>query len=334
MKSLNPPPAIRINAAIAKSNKLKKLTLGPKYKFVGTDAMLPTPSSTYIPDADGLWYVVDAITGEVTAECYTAARLMEIVRTETVTYIAIGPKVPPNMPMLAANYTWYKSSQNQNTITKISIMDSYTPTRSEEESWDASESQDGSVMAYRTGTEVVIAGDGSGKIFANQNSRLAFNGFSAMTTFTGANVLDTAKVTDMAGMFQKCDKLTNLDVSGWDTSKVTNMSFMFNLCNALTSVGDMSGWDTSKVTNMRAMFQNCSALTSLDVTNFDTSNVTDMSFMFNECSKLTSVGDLSAWDTSKVTNMNAMFQNCSGLTSLDVTNFDTSNVTNMSFMFN
>ena len=37
-------------------NKLKKLTLGPKYKCVGTNVMLPTPSSTYIPEADGNWY--------------------------------------------------------------------------------------------------------------------------------------------------------------------------------------------------------------------------------------------------------------------------------------
>ena len=261
-------------------------------------------------------------------------------------------------PILAANKTWYKSSQDRNTITRIAVMDSYTPTGSENESWDASAAQDGSVMAYRTGTEIVIAGDGSGKVFANRDSRIAFGDFSAMTTFAGANVLDTSKVTDMAGMFQLCSNLTSLDVTKFDTSKVTNMgsvfhgcskltslnvtdfntsnvtnmSYMFNLCNALTGVDGLSDWDTAKVTDMRAMFQACRALTGLDLSGWDASKVTDMAFTFNSCKNLTEL-DLSGWDTAKVTNMTYMFAGCEGLTSLDLASFDTASVSNMRNMF-
>ena len=104
---------------------------------------------------------------------------------------------------LAAGNTWYKSSQNKDTITKITLKNSYTPETTVDETWDASAAQDGSIMAYRTGTEIIIAGNGSGKIFANSDSQSAFNGFSGMKTFAGADVLDTSKVTNISFMFNK-----------------------------------------------------------------------------------------------------------------------------------
>ena len=137
-------------------NKLKELTLGTKYKFVGTNAMLPTPSSTYIPLADGNWYDTKDW------KAYTPTALTSLTRTETRTYVAV--KLGDTLT-LAPKTTWYMGSVDKSTITKIQIVDSYTPTGAETESWDASAAQDGSVMAYRTGTEVVVAGNGSGKVF-------------------------------------------------------------------------------------------------------------------------------------------------------------------------
>ena len=195
---------------------------------------------------------------------------------------------------LAAGNTWYKSSQNKATITKITLKNSDTPETAVDETRDASAAQDGSIMAYLTGTEIVIASNSPGKIFANQNSRAAFNGFSAMTTFAGADVLDTSRVTNMIGLFEDCTVLTSLDLSTWDTSKVNSMWGIFNNCKALASVGDLSKWNTSNVTNMSIMFENCTALTNM--------------------------GDLSKWGTSKVTTTNSMFYNCGSLTNLDLSN--------------
>ena len=239
-------------------------------------------------------------------------------------------------PVLAARETWYKSSQNRNTITKITLMDKYTPTTTADESWDASAKGDKSVMAYRTGTEVIIAGNGYGKILANADSSSAFEKFNSMTSFTGLNKLDTSNVTNMDSMFAKCYKLTSLDVSGFNTSNVTNMGSMFGAypgvgCKALTSL-DVSGFDTSNVTTMSHMFAGCEALTSLDVSKFDTSKVTYMSSMFQNCYALTSL-DVTKFDTSKVTTMAYMFAGCSALTSLDVSGFNTSKVTDMGHMF-
>ena len=203
------------------------------------------------------------------------------------------------------------------------------------ESWDISEAQDGSVMAYveddgsGNSTYKLTIG-GKGGIIANESMVGYFSEFNKMTSID-LSALDTSEVTNMKGMFDWCRSLTNLDVSNFDTSKVTNMSSMFVLCDGLTSL-DVSKFDTSNVTDMSEMFSYCSSLTSLDVSNFDTSQVTDMASMFSSCNRLTSL-DVSKFDTSQVTDMSGMFLWCSILTSLDVSNFDTSKVINMVSMF-
>ena len=234
------------------------------------------------------------------------------------------------------------------------------------ESWDISETGDGSVMAYveddGTGNSTYkLTIGGKGGIIANESMISYFYGFNKMTSID-LSALDTSEVTNMNGMFYGCEGLTNLDVSNFDTSQVADMNSMFFGCRNLTSldlssfdtskVTDMSfmfssesdyfpmnikkinvsNFDTSKVTDMLSMFENCNSLTSLDVSNFDTSNVTDMSWMFSSCSSLTSL-DVSNFDTSNVTNMTDMFRKCSNLTSLDLSSFDTTNVTSMREMF-
>ncbi len=73
---------------------------------------------------------------------------------------------------------------------------------------------------------------------------------------------DTSKVTNMNSMFDYCNNLTSLDLSGWDTSKVTDMSSMFYGCNNLNLL-DLSGWDMSNVTDTTVMFDGCTALETI-----------------------------------------------------------------------
>ena len=203
------------------------------------------------------------------------------------------------------------------------------------ESWDISEAQDGSVMAYveddgsGNSTYKVTIG-GKGGIIANESMINYFYDFEKMTSID-LSALDTSEVTNMSGMFTACGSLTSLDVRNFDSSQVTDMSHMFMSCWGLTSL-DVSKFDTSNVTNMSAMFYECSSLTSLDLSKFDTLQVTDMNCMFTRCNKLTSL-DVSNFDTSKVTDMSSMFAHCSSLTNLDVSSFDTSKVTRMSNIF-
>ena len=146
-----------------------------------------------------------------------------------------------------------------------------------------------------------------------------FNMCENLIRIKNLEYLYTNECTSMFCMFNRCWKLTNLDVSRFDTSNVTNMHAMFYGCN-VTSL-DVSHFDTSNVTDMSSMFGSCD-LTSLDLSGFDTSKVTDMSYMFYSCCSLTSL-DLSGFDTSKVTSMSMMFYNCGSLTSLDLSGFYT-----------
>lgn len=267
---------------------------------------------------------------------------------ESANYLAPANKTVAvtcqSVPTLAARDTWRAGGTGGwgYTATEIELVDEYTVTGTETDSWDASAAQDGSVMAYvdSTKTKLTIAGNGYGKIMANADSGMAFAHCSRITSISGLDKLDTSNVTNMVGMFEECVELISLDASSFNTSKVTNMQGMFSDCWALTSVGDLSGWDTSNVTNMEKMFYSQSnndgrqgSLVSLDLSGWDTSKVTNMSNMFFAQEDLTSVGDLSNWDTSNVTDMSGMFYRCA-LTSLDVSNFNTSKVTNMANMFN
>ena len=155
---------------------------------------------------------------------------------------------------------------------------------------------------------------------------LWFSECSNLSTIEGLENLNTSAVTDMSSMFNKCSKLTKLDLSNFDTHNVTDISSMFRECSSLTTI-DLSSFDTQNVTKMGQLFYNCSSLTSIDLSSFDTHNVTDMSSMFMECSSLTTL-NLSAFDTHKVTKMIQMFKRCNNLTTIFVGDYwDASQVT-------
>ena len=89
-----------------------------------------------------------------------------------------------------------------------------------------------------------------------------------LTTIEGLEHLNTSEVTDMEGMFEKCDAITTLDLSNFDTSKVENMSGMFRLCKSLTNL-DVSSFDVSAVEDMTFMFDGCESLEELDLSHFN-----------------------------------------------------------------
>ncbi|MFC2385687.1 MAG: BspA family leucine-rich repeat surface protein [Candidatus Nanosyncoccus sp.] len=141
-------------------------------------------------------------------------------------------------------------------------------------------------------------------------------------------------VTDMSSMFASLHWLVDLYLDGFTTKNVTNMAGMFDDASALSNL-DLSSFDTSKVTNMFAMFRNMEGLSNIDLSNFDTRNVTNMSNMFamtRNASALSNL-DLSSFNTSKVTTMERMFVGLANLQNLNVSSFNTKNVINMADMF-
>ncbi len=246
-------------------------------------------------------------------------------------------------------------------VEKIQLTDTNKVPENAILSWDASNNQNGSIMAWVLDEdtnglyEIHIGQNGGVKL--NPNSSFLFASFVALKEIKGIESLDTSDVTNMSSMFSVCSSLTSISISNWNTNNVTDMNSMFLGCRSLTSIS-ISNWNTNNVTNMNSMFYGCSNLTSLDVSHFDTKNVTDISSMFSGCSNLTSLDishfdtknvtdmgemfcwckkvkvlDVSNWNTGKVMNMSFVFKDCIGLTSLDVSGFDTSNVTSMAGMF-
>ena len=201
-----------------------------------------------------------------------------------------------------------------------------------------------------------IVFDESFNTYAPTSLKDFFKNCKALETISGLEYLNTANVTDMSGMFYKCQNLSSLDLSKFNTANVTNMTSMFSGCSALTSL-DLTNFNTSKVESMCYMFEDCSALESLNLTKFNTANVTDMSGMFYKCQNLSSL-NITNFNTEKVTKMSWMFSNlklssldlsnfnteegrdmfnmfsfCQNLSSLNLTNFNTEKVTEMSRMF-
>ncbi len=323
----------------------KVISMGVNGSWMDASGAIDTSSFNRVAASNSLAISYEAkVPGAMTTETESSAA--------TATFVVKLPVVPT----MAVGSSWYKSSENRNTITQISFMDSYTPSTEADETWFADEDDTGEITCYRTGTEIIVSGNGTGRIQANVNSSKMFYWYSGLininlsaldtskvtnmsSMFEGcsklANIdfstLDTSEVTNMSGMFYYCKNLTNIDLSSFNTSNVTRMDWMFAQCNKLTSI-DLSVLDMSKVTVLYYMFQDCSKLTSINLSNLDTSKVTNMSNMFAGCSGLTNI-NLSALTTSIVTDMSSMFHDCSGLTSIDVTGFDTSNVTNMDAMF-
>ena len=243
---------------------------------------------------------------------------------------SLWDSTPKPIPTLAAKQTWYKGTTAISTITSIAMLDSYTPTGSETESWPADANDDGSIMCYVNGTDLVIAGNGGGKIMANEDSARLFYQFKKVSSISGMELLDTSNVIRMNEMFYLCSSLTTLDLSNFDTSNVTSMFGMFGCTRGLTYL-NISSFNTSNVTDMRWMFLKVASIVELDLSHFDTSNVTNMAEMFRECYNCASI-DLSSFDTSNVTDMSHMFDSVS-IVELDLSHFDTSNVTNMAYMF-
>ena len=209
------------------------------------------------------------------------------------------------------------------------------------ESWDISEKQNGSVIAYveddgtGSGTYKVTIG-GEDKIIANYDMSLYFRQFTILKTLD-LSYLDTSLVTDMCQMFFRNSSLIDLNLSSLDTSNVIDMSQMFNGCESLLSL-DLSNFNTSNVTDMGQMFSKYLLGNDMKLKeiifgeNFNTSNVTNMFEMFTGCASLIEL-DVSNFDTSKVTNMLDMFLGCESLLRLDLRNFNTSKVTSYSQMF-
>ena len=128
------------------------------------------------------------------------------------------------------------------------------------------------------------------------------------------------KKRTMKGMFQNCESLESLDLSGnFETKNVEIMWDMFKGCSKLTNLSLLNPetFDTSQVTDMESMFEECTSLLTLNISNFNTENVQYMNQMFYNCFSLKSLYFHSI-SSSSLGTMYRMFYNCSSLEYLDL----------------
>ena len=117
--------------------------------------------------------------------------------------------------------------------------------------------------------------------FANARPTTTYGWFYYMQnlqSITGLSYLNTSEVTNMAGMFNSCFKLTSLDLSSFNTSKVTDMRAMFFNSNYLRTIYVGNGWSTAAVSTSTNMFYNCTSLVGGQGTTWNSSNPTDKTY--------------------------------------------------------
>lgn len=240
------------------------------------------------------------------------------------------------VPTLKSGSTWFTPNIDtikRSLIQTIDIVNSYLYTEELTDSWDASVEQDGSIMCYVEGTKLIISGNGSDAIMANEDSSYAFSGMTNLTSIN-CGILNTENTINMEYMFGNFEpsKLTSI-IFGYQfrTDKVQNMRGMFRFCSSLPFL-NVINFNTSSCTTIEYMFDECSKLRRLDCSNFNTSNITTMRNLFQGCKVLTTIGDVSNWDVSHVIDMQYMFNKCHKLKTLDVSRWDTSACENMAFM--
>jgi len=126
-------------------------------------------------------------------------------------------------------------------------------------SWDVSEAQDGSVMAWY-------------KLLLSKRKPEYIGGFAL---YIGAEGGVNASLA-CERLFADCSELKIVYLDDCHTTGATSMKEMFYNCTSLREL-DLTGLDTSSVTDMSAMFYGLSAGCELtiDLDTFDTSNVTE-----------------------------------------------------------
>jgi len=258
---------------------------------------------------------------------------------------------------IAATDVFLNGPLIKNTIESIEFTTSKTVPSEALGSWDVSEKQNGTIMAWyfdrnSNGRYEVYIGENGG-VVANSDSSYLFQNLTYLSTINLSN-LDISNVTNMSSMFaytgynRTVGSNFYLDLGNqFDTSNVTNMASMFDSTgynNQGFTLNLGKKFDTSNVTDMFSMFASTgyhSAYFELNLGDkFDTSKVENMSSMFavvggNRTNFKLDLGD--KFDTSKVTNMQQMFSHVGYSSTVFTLNlgdkFDTSSVTNMQNMF-
>ena len=222
--------ATSMKDAFLQMDSLNEISLGSKFKFVGTNGYLPTPSSAYIAGADGKWYDTDG-------NGYAPA---DIPSSKAMTYTAVAPKKA---------FAVYSADDNSLSFYKRSSV----PAAGDAfEGKAATEVYEGVEKASYTATDGAPWAGHAAEIASVTVADAGVSPVSTAYWFKGASklksvnlaALDTSQTTCMDGMFDGCSSLESLDLSNMSTRRVASMTAFFGGCDSLAelSIGSEFAW--------------------------------------------------------------------------------------------
>lgn len=217
-----------------------------------------------------------------------------------------APDVATLIPTMAAGNAWYNADSSgmaQNEITSVTFNAAYEADGNEDASWFCDEDGVGNIVAFRTGTDVVIVPTtGSDKVRVNANSKYMFANdgtnanFASLAAIAGTDMWVADKNTEMNYICAKTPISAPISIP----SGVTYMQYAFQNCSALTAPPELP----EGVLSLLTAFQGCSNMQFLpDVP----STVTNMSYAFNGCTEATKAPSVIP---ANVTELESTFRNC------------------------
>ena len=212
---------------------------------------------------------------------------------------ALEELIIPDPSVLSTAQSWYKGSTDAAAITAIHITNSYTPTGTETESWNADANNSGTIKCYIDGTTLTMAAtDGARKIMLNSYSSDLFAAFTSVETILGTELFVAAPQTTMD---RACFLLTKLTTPIHIPDGVESCFAFYTNCIALTEPSKIP--DTAK--NCSRMYDGCTALASIPAL---PAALEQMAQMFRYCNNVTSTNNIVI--PAGVTAMGEAFSHC------------------------
>lgn len=215
--------------AFSMMNSLSEVSLGSKFKFVGTSPFLPVQTG-YVTGADGKWYDADG-------NGYAPA---DIPSNKAMTYTAVAPKKA---------FAVYSADDDSLNLYKRAAapaageqFEGKTATEVYEGVEDASyTATDGAPWALHAAEIASVTVEDAG--VSPVSTAYWFKDASKLSSVSLAG-LDTSQTTCMDGMFDGCSSLETLDLSSMSTRRVASMTAFLGGCDSLAelSLGSEFAW--------------------------------------------------------------------------------------------
>lgn len=142
------------------------------------------------------------------------------------------------------------------------------------------------------------------------NKRITAAAFNKCTRLTYLDISGSTLYGDVGSMFSECKALETIVADNVKFDNITDVRYMFNECHKLTNVDWIGGIDPAKFNgNKRSfvqMFYNTPITDISFLKDWDVSNITIFANMFKG-TKITDINPLRNWDMSSATNISNMF---------------------------